>query len=592
MSTFFTPDSGEGRARAQPPQPAQQQPVTHLMEKRPMVVGAVVSILVVLGGWLAWTPASEWGRSLMGRHHADAALVAMEKEDWLNAFQSAYTARRWAPDDLEVLHKIKRLLAETGADPVGLIQVLQKIEVSQKLSVDDQIALARAYIAAGKPQEARAVHEGLPAAAGADSEVLAIQARVLRAEGHVRAADEISRKVLEKAPESPAAEFSQAEKDLASTFPEMQNRAWQRLWALARTTAPEAMLAVTRLTIKPDLTAAEAAELKSIVDGHPHQGIHVRLGVVSALARLTPEKKAAYLRDEIRRFKEGSSSGDLEAMARWLALEKEHDLVIELIPLRLASSSRVLYPILAQSFAEQSRWVELKKMLTSGRPPVSPSRIALWLAEAEAHLDKDGGEARRQLETGLESARREQNQAALLAIATTAEKLGHTDVAVQACMAAATGEDSVSLELLQKAASLAQLSKDTRSLIAVTRRLTDLRPSSTVFAGRLAYLQLLLGLEMESAVQATEAFSSRATADDLPLPLLQTLADHRLGRSPLREFGLSSVPSLDRLPPGQRAVAAGLLQMAGHDGLAFQIAEKIPETLLLDEEKTFLHKAR
>jgi hypothetical protein len=32
--------------------------------------------------------------------------------------------------------------------------------------------------------------------------------------------------------------------------------------------------------------------------------------------------------------------------------------------------------------------------------------------------------------------------------------------------------------------------------------------------------------------------------------------------------------------------------MAGRDGLAFQIAEKIPETLLLDEERTFLQKAR
>ena len=52
------------------------------------------------------------------------------------------------------------------------------------------------------------------------------------------------------------------------------------------------------------------------------------------------------------------------------------------------------------------------------------------------------------------------------------------------------------------------------------------------------------------------------------------------------------VRELDGLPPGQRAVAAGLLQMAGRAGEAFQIAEKVPEALLLDEELAFLKKAR
>jgi hypothetical protein len=45
------------------------------------------------------------------------------------------------------------------------------------------------------------------------------------------------------------------------------------------------------------------------------------------------------------------------------------------------------------------------------------------------------------------------------------------------------------------------------------------------------------------------------------------------------------------LPAGPRAVAAGLLSLGGKPDRAFQLAEKIPGALLLDEEMAFLKRA-
>lgn len=562
------------------------------MEKRPMVVGFAISLVLVLGMWLGWEPAKAAVKTMMGRHHASAAMMAMKEKDWAEAFQSGFKARQWAPENLEVLHCLKDLLKQSNSDPAGLVQIFQQIEAQEKLGTEDLISLARAYLAASKPHESRAVHERLPEQVRKRSDVVSLLADILRAEGHQAEAQDLRKMAVQSAPESAEGTLSRAVEGIQGPFPEQRQAAREGLWQVARSSGVEAMEAVTRLTIDPALTVAEAEELLRIVNGHPHQAIHFRLGVVSALARLQPEKKKDYLVEEIRRFNEGAGSGDLQAIARWLALEKQHDLVIKLVPPKLASSSRVLYPILAQSLAEESRWGELKTMLTTGRPPVSPSRIAMWLAEAEAHLNSGSAEVRSQLQAALNHARRENNQAALLALVAMAEKHHQPEVAMQACFEAATGEDSVSLQLLQKAEELARQLKDSDRLVEISRRLTELRPSSTVFAGRLVYLRLLLGLEIENAVSATEALSVNTTADDLPLPLLKTLADHRLGHSPLKESGLSSIENLERLPPGQRAVAAGLLQMAGRGEIAFQIAEKVPESLLLPEERTFLDKAR
>jgi len=588
MSFSFSPDPIKKNDKPAGP----KSPTTSVMEKRPMVIGFAVSLVLLVGMWLGWEPTRAGVKGMMGRHYANAAKTAVEEKDWAAAFQAAFKARQWAPENLEVLHSLKDLLEQSNSDPAGLIQIFQQIEAQEKLDTEDLISLARAYLAVSKPHESRAVHERLPEQVRKRSDVVALLADILRAEGHQAEAQDLRKMAVQSAPESAEGTLSRAVEGIQGPFPEQRQAAREGLWQVARSSGVEAMEAVTRLTIDPALTVAEAEELLRIVNGHPHQAIHFRLGVVSALARLQPEKKKDYLAEEIQRFNEGAGNGDLQAIARWLALEKQHNLVIKLIPPKLASSSKVLYPILAQSLAEESRWGELKIMLTSGRPPVSPSRIAMWLAEAEAHLNPGSAEVRSQLQTALENARRENNQAALLALVNSAEKHNQPDIAMEACVGAATGEDSVSLQLLEKAAELARQQKDAGSLMDITRRLSELRPASSVFAGRLAYLRLLLGLEIETAISTAEAFSNKATLDDLPLPLLKSLADHRFGHSPLQDSGLSSLSNLDRLPPGQRAVAAGLLQMAGKADLAFQIAEKVPESLLLPEERIFLNKAR
>lgn len=72
------------------------------------------------------------------------------------------------------------------------------------------------------------------------------------------------------------------------------------------------------------------------------------------------------------------------------------------------------------------------------------------------------------------------------------------------------------------------------------------------------------------------------------IAFLRALAAYRQGRVDEIGAALAQVKTVDTFPPGARAVFAGLLAVSGNAASAYQVAEKVPSTLLLPEERRFL----
>lgn len=209
------------------------------------------------------------------------------------------------------------------------------------------------------------------------------------------------------------------------------------------------------------------------------------------------------------------------------------------------------------------------------------------MAEVLSHVQPDMRESRRILQGTVINAAQAGNVATLQVAAQLAEKLNFADVACQAYKAAGmkSAENNASeaaLLNLQKSVELALRAKDTETLLEVSRRLHVMSPSSAVFADRFVYLRLVLGVEIETVnVKAlmTEAEAKTAvsvTLDRIPPPLLLALAAYRLGDREGMAKHLAALPRGENLSPGPRAVAAGLLSLAGKADRAFVLAEKIP----------------
>jgi hypothetical protein len=82
------------------------------------------------------------------------------------------------------------------------------------------------------------------------------------------------------------------------------------------------------------------------------------------------------------------------------------------------------------------------------------------------------------------------------------------------------------------------------------------------------------------------------TVERVPAALLRSLAAYRLGDQAAVMKYLADLGNTTTLSAGQRAVAAGLLASVGKPERAWEIAEKVPDALLLQEELTFLERAR
>lgn len=565
--------------------PLQFDPERHSRFKPgPVTKWCFLIFMVVLVGLLLGNTSIQGIKNWLARGESEEAVKAIDAEDWGHAVACIHKARSYAPEEPAVLRATITFLKLTESDPVFLSQQLRALSEKEALTIEDQILLSRSLLKAGSAPRAREVLEKLPAEARQQPEVLTLASTIATAEGRGDEARELQQLAKLNQPDTAASKLEKALAQRNSAFEKDRQAARSALWRLTREATETGLLAITHLTVDPQLDWAQTDALIQLAKNHPHPSLPVHLGILSARMRLRPDLRDQIIDEEIARFQQ-DGGGKLEEIARWLALEKQHARVIQIVPERLRRTSRDLFPIVAQALAEEGRWKELKSMLTHEKPPVRPTRVRLWLAEAESHLSSDDTETRHHLKSCIETARLEKDLSMLTAAVSTAERLSQPDLALQACQHVlqipAAAEQ---VEILQKAADLASGLRDTRLMLDYTRQLHLLRPASPAYAEHLAYLRLLLGEEMEVVTAAPNS-----------TPVLhQALSAYRLGDRESLARMLPTITSAkpEDLPAGRRAVLSGLLATAGDAARAFQIAEKVPETLLLDEERAFLKLAR
>jgi hypothetical protein len=591
MAFEFIPDS-------QQPVPEMEPPKERIGKFSLFFISSFGLLLVVL---LSWRTMSDAAHAALARQNTREAREAISEKDWKRAYDAISLARTRAPEDVEVIATMVEFLKVTGADPGGLAQQLRRLAQKRALTAEEELLLGRSLIASGKTEDARVIYEKLPLVQSTQQPGMELLSSILHAEGHTKEASEIASRAATQASDSPETHLKNALKDIESPFGEMQNHALKQLWQIAGLGTQPALEAIARLASTRSLTLSEAGRLLDLIEKHPLKTLTARLQVISALMRLQPEQRSHLAEAEIKRFQE-DKNGRREEIAFWLMTEGLNEQVFALVPKDLAIQSRELYPILVQTLAQAQRWEELQDVLKLPRPPVPKSLLDLAMAEVQSHLQPDMRASRQLLQGTVENATQEGNVATLHTAAVLAEKLDLADIAALAykeagfkASAASATEDA--LQNLQKGAEMALRTKDTETLLEVTRKLHELSPSSAVFADRLMYLRLILGVEMEtidlSALANHDSLRAALTIklERIPPPLLLALSAYRLGDHTAVKKHLAGLENMAALPAGPRAVAAGLLSLVGQTDRAYQMAEKIPGALLLEEERAFLKQA-
>ena len=558
-----------------------------------LFIAAALAVVLAFGG----RSLVNAGKSLYAEHLAGKARAALEKEDYMVASRELSQANRFHRENPAVLRVTRDFLQKTGSEPRGLLVTLKAMREAGISDADDLLLLGQTHMQLGEAAEAREILEQLTPEQRESKAGLELLAGIRRAEGHVREAEDILRRALMADPDDPDSKLRLAALDYTNTFPEIHRRARATMWELAEKQDDTALKAIRFLAEDKDLSAPEVERLVEVVGAHPDAGVADRFKVLSAMIRIQPQRRDAILDEEMKAH-EGKGVEDMLPFLSWLATEKQHTRLLKMVPPNMATNSPELFPLVAQALGEEGRWADLKRLLTGGgRIPVSRGRVEVWLAEAASHLTpKDTAQVRSHLTSAVKFAMQAEDPATLVAASMVADRLGMYDLAIQCYQSLGGLSQKLKANMAERTYELAQRSRDTALLVKVSQELLEERPSSGVYRDRLNYLRLLLGEEIELTERRLEDEDANLRWEGadarIPIPLLRALAAYRLRDVELVKREIQTLGSeVGDLPPGPRAVAAGLMATCGRDVEAFRLAERIPSEVLLDSERRFFERA-
>jgi|GEM_PF-622384 len=600
---------------------------------------AMIGFLVLA---LAWATTKRFRPELFNDagDYVKSARTAMAAKDLEQAAIDLSKAYQRAPNNREVIRQIIEFMKTAGTSAADLLAMIERLNIQERPSPELDLLMAQTLLRLGRVTETRQAWAKLPETVKSGTEALELMAGILNAEGRPKEAAEFARRTVLSMPDSPEKEFQLAIMDIRHPFLETQQKARLTLWKLAESKESNALRATAQLAADPALTESEARRLLVSLDTQSSKPpLTLRLEVVSALTRARPDLRNTLCRAEMNLFRQSTRSGLLESMlpdskapktadtqpntqtatkpslpkiseppkakaptpklddelsvfCRWLAEQKQHALLLELAPLKRIRESTELFTCLARALAEDQCWAELKTLLSEGKPPVNPIRVSLWLAAVASHLQPASDESRNHLATAIDAASKKKDTMLLIAAALAAEQLNEQALSLAAYQAIASFDEKRAVATLEEAYAKAEFLKDTNAMLSTAAKLQTLRPENQAFADRLAYLQLLCGRDMEIAKTLESRTESLNVDGKVHYELLEALLAYRLADYKKLEQHLMGITQVSPFSVGQRAVYAGLLARTGRLGIAFDLAEKVPGSLLLPEELTLLKLAQ
>ena len=576
---------------------------TRLRRERLMMLLLFAAMLAF--GAIAWyvSPlASPLAKQWLARRHLPELRQHLKDEKLQEAAALLHDARRWAPDDPEVLHVSLDFFnrPDGRADPRSILSIVRRLQDAGAATTEDIILLGQAHIRLGEIAKARDIYDQLPPAARQQQRGLELHAALLQASGQSAEASEARHAALQSAADAPESLRKLAVLDLNSNSPSRRKAMRAQLWQAAHSGDPTALVAIELLAQVKELTVPQLNELLQLVEAAApaaavpaRQYEAARFSVCSARLRLTPHLRSELIDQEIMRWK-SRPLVQTALLLNWLAVEHEYARILRMLPAQTAARYTDLLPAYVAALRGTGQWPALNTFLTTGGidPAFPPQKIRLLQAEAQIHLHPEPAHARQTIMRIFEESGRGDDPAATFQAGTLAEQLNQWDLAGKCYDAVASKHPSSRQAMLTKVYQMANYQHDGPAMLQACTRLLALQPESQALLTQRLYLQLLLGIEIELAQQELHTILQSGITRTDQLCLLQALASYRDGQIPEAVEFLNQVAKPEAFSNGERSVYAALLKSAGGDvGKAFRLVERISPVLLLPEEKLFLKRA-
>ena len=347
------------------------------------------------------------------------------------------------------------------------------------------------------------------------------------------------------------------------------------------------------LALAPRLTAlrwagaavrAQAGQILRNLPGAPaeYRMAAVRLGYPETLSQADrPALQQSWL-DEVT-WSGGLSAREKDRVAAYLQVQREHDLVAQLIPFPEAMTEPALFTRRFASLLETGRWREAGTMSAGIHAPLLPD--SRNLASALATLHKPSPQSRlaeRLLTDALAEGRSVKYAAACYAIGCAALDHSLPKLASNA-FAAALDFSTDRQHLMEDVTNTAQ-----KIALPIATLLRALEGTESIgddhVQNQLLYLNLLAGNDVETMSQVIHNRRAQAP-DDVYLQFLEAFALHQRGLFSQAAKLLVPLPRY-RWHQGEAAVIACIISVAGGMERSAALLSQVQAEALFPEERT------
>ncbi|MGC3992225.1 MAG: DUF2542 family protein [Chthoniobacteraceae bacterium] len=551
-------------------------------------IGVVAVILVVM--LFVAKPAYKGWRVASASSLVKEAKELMAAERWEEASQKILAGMVRSPDDPSVLRVMADFLTLQNSPPDRIIPILKKLVQSGTSTLDDRSKLGVALLRDNQVSEAQKILNAMTEQERESTRAgVELQAHLMRVNGNIIQAEGMLRRALELDRDNSESMLRLAAMDLMNPFKEVQAQAVANFWKVARSGDENSLRAIDVLATDKNLTATGCTELLELLAKRPSVPERHRLLVLASYIRLSPEQRDAVVESEVQKYKDQPVMQCLGHL-RWLHTLGEDERVLKIITRVQAIKARELLILYTEALAATGKWKELQAVIKETPSlPLSSAEKSVMLARAAKGLGESDRTVRSHLQEASKQAVNDRDMNGVQQIGGVAQSMGETDIALENFRNAAAVPKQ-RFAMLDKLLTMRASEHNAEGMLATLQEILATNSGQKVHREMQLHLKLLLGVEMETALGQAEELSEKGGISPETLDFIRAFVAYRKADRAALVEALAKVKP-ETLPLGQRAVLAGLLNASGDPAKGFAIAERIQQSLLLDEEMKFLQMA-
>lgn len=544
---------------------------------RRWIIGAVVLLILAVLARPAYQATKRW----RARDMAQKAEIHISQEQWEDAFRIAQAAYQLAPTEPSAIRAVARLYSRLQQDQA--FSFWEALLALPESTPDDRRQYVELALDLKRTELAEPVLQQLLKDQPDDIGNLRLASKYHIAKGDEATALRYVKRAAELRPEDTAVQLALSQLLLRSPRQEERQQAAERLWTLSEGRNQAALEALTLLATQAPITKNDAEELINRLNRHPLAKAEHQLMALEIQIRLAPTRKPALIEDFVSVYKTVPREKQI-ALGRWLNRQSMFEPTVQLITSSAASMNKDMFLVRLDALAGLKRWKEVGTELAADPLPVEGWMRELYRARVAHELGDETKAEAHWRRVHLEAAKEPQ---ALTYIAHYAERTGAPKEAAKAYRRL-TQQTGMARPAFLALIRLAETEGNTRSLREIMREMTALFPQDPAPRNDLAYLNLLLDENVESA----RDIASRLLEENpnmLAYRITLSLAHLRLKQpAEARKLFESRTINWPAVLPGWQAVYGAVLASSGQTNAARAFSRMIPQQRLKPEERALL----